>query len=182
MVAQNLSANLLQNPFYFNNEDIRIAVNDKGEPLFCARDLCKVLDITWSGKTLREYPERWKFMLYGNLNQGGEGLLMVSEPALFRLIFRSSKPKAVEFSNWVCEEVLPSIRKSGSFGTVPAKDRLAFSKQIFIICEKLATTNDAMLHKFLSSELRNLCNLIGQKMPDLALLGKDYKQIEMEDL
>jgi len=177
MANQSLPAHLLENPFYFDEADVRIAINENGEPLFCALDVCAVLDITWSGKTLRDYPESWKFKVYGNMNQGGDGLLMVSEPGLFRLIFRSSKPKAVEFTNWVCEEVLPSIRKSGFFGTIPTRDRMAYSKQILAIAEKLADTKDAMLHKLLTSELRNLCNLIGQKMPDLTLLGRDYRQL-----
>ncbi|NQY27511.1 MAG: hypothetical protein HRT92_10085 [Piscirickettsiaceae bacterium] len=41
------------------------------------------------------------------------------------------------------------------------------------------TTTDAMLLKMLIMELRDCCNLIGRPMPDLALLGMDYKQLDL---
>ena len=157
-------------------------MDDQCNPWFCAQDACIALDIVWSGSgvTLRSMPEH----CYTTIRYMGEGgvreMIFLSEAGLYRLIFRSNKPEAVRFSDWVCEEVLPSIRKSGGFGTVPPKDRLAYSRQIFILCEKLATTKDAMLHQYLVGEIRALSNLLGQKMPDLTLLGKDYKQLEME--
>jgi prophage antirepressor-like protein len=49
--------------------------------------------------------------------KGGEANF-INEAGLYRLIFRSNKPKANEFATWVCEVVLPAIRKHGHFGTV----------------------------------------------------------------
>jgi prophage antirepressor-like protein len=46
----------------------------------------------------------------------GAGLIgIVSEPGLYRLIMRSDKPDAIVFQNWIAEEVLPSIRKTGKY-------------------------------------------------------------------
>src|SRR5262249_11188522 len=41
--------------------------------------------------------------------------LVVNEPGLYRLILRSNKPDAEKFQDWICREVLPSIRKTGRF-------------------------------------------------------------------
>jgi len=76
-------------------------------------------------------------------------------------------------------EVLPQIRKHGYFGIIEGKDRLAYSKQIVEITARLTVTTDAMLFKLLADELRDLCNLVGRKMPDFALLGQDCKQLDL---
>ncbi|QSB01990.1 hypothetical protein JWZ98_03240 [Methylomonas sp. EFPC1] len=75
--------------------------------------------------------------------------------------------------------MLPQLRKNGFFGTIDGRDRLAYSKQIVEITTRLTETKDAMLFKLLAGELRDLCNLVGRKMPDLQLLGKDYKQSDL---
>jgi len=54
--------------------------------------------------------------------------IFINEPALYKMIFRSNKPKAEEFANWVCAEVLPQIRKHGFFGQVNPKDYIAIIK------------------------------------------------------
>lgn len=171
----------LANPFQFSNLDVRTAVDENGDVLFCAKDVCDVLDITWAGRgnTLRSIPETWIGVSYHETPGGMQEMIFLKEPALYKLIFRSSKPKAEEFANWVCEEVLPQIRKHGFFGVIDGKDRLAYSKQIVEITSRLTQTKDAMLFKLLASELRDLCNLVGRVMPDLNLLGRDYKQLDL---
>lgn len=171
----------LANPFQFAEFDVRTAVGEDDQVWFCAKDVCEALFIEWKGAsaTLENMPDDW-FMVW-NLQtiKGEREAIFINEPGLYRLIFRSNKPKAVEFSNWVCQEVLPTIRKNGLFGTVSGRDRLSYSKQIVEITTKLTQTKDAMLHKMLVAELRDCCNIIGRPMPDLALLGKDYKQLTL---
>jgi len=171
----------LANPFQFTDRDVRTAVDENGDVLFCAKDVCDVLDITWAGRgnTLRSIPETWIGVSFHETPGGMQEMIFLKEPALNKLIFRSSKPAAEEFANWVCEEVLPQIRKHGYFGIIEGKDRLAYSKQIVEITARLTLTTDAMLFKLLVDELRDLCNLVGRKMPDLQLLGKDVKQTDL---
>lgn len=169
----------LANPFQFSELDVRTAVDAEDNVWFCAKDVCEALDITWSGATLENIPEEWFMVLRLNTIKGERDANFINEPGLYRLIFRSNKPKAIEFSNWVCAEVLPTLRKNGFFGVVSGKDRLAYSKQIVDITTRLTITKDAMLHKMLVAELRDCCNLIGRTMPDMALLGKDYKQLDL---
>ena len=49
---------------------------------------------------------------------GGADITYVSESALYRIINRSNSPKARPFERWVTKEVLPSIRKTGSYSVV----------------------------------------------------------------
>lgn len=171
----------ITNPFLFSNNEVRTAIGPDGAAWFCAKDVCDVLEIQWSGRgnTLRSLPERWVGVLYHETPGGVQETIFISEAGVYKMIFRSSKPKAEEFANWVFEEVLPAIRKQGFYGTVPARDRVHFSRQISAIAEHLSKTKDAMLHQLLTAELRDLCNLIGRPMPDINLLGKDYRQLEL---
>ena len=85
------------------------------QPLFCLTDVCKVLDLQVSATKNR-------------LNQDGVNLIkvidtmgreqiatFVNEANLYKLIMRSNKPQAEAFQDWVCGEVLPTIRKNGAY-------------------------------------------------------------------
>lgn len=104
-----------------SNVNIRTEVID-GEPWFVAKDVAQALGITWNGKTLDSIPDKWKGMRSfltpcGNYQGGGlQELRIINEAALYKLAFRSNKPNADHFVNWVAGEVLPSIRRTGSYG------------------------------------------------------------------
>lgn len=99
--------------FDFRNNDVRVIEKD-GEPWFVAADVCRVLGIkntTAAVKPLREY--EWS---KSNLGQRGMGsALTVSESGLYKLVMRSDKPQARAFQSWIAEEVVPSIRKHGTY-------------------------------------------------------------------
>ena len=77
------------------------------------RDVCEVLGL--SNPTVvasrLEDDERAKF----SLGRQGEAII-INEPGLYSVILRSDKPEAKAFKRWVVHEVLPSIRKTGSYG------------------------------------------------------------------
>ncbi len=171
----------LANPFLFANAPVRTAVDEQGEVYFCARDVCSALEIAWAGRgnTLRSMPETWVMVSYHETIKGDRETIFVNEAGVYKLIFRSNKPLAEQFANWVCEEVLPAIRRQGFFGTVSSTERLKVSRQIAQVVGQLAGTRDAMLHQVLMAELRDLHNLIGRPMPGLELLGKDCDQLPL---
>lgn len=83
-------------------------------PLFCLTDICKVLEVTVQN-TKKRLNEKGVYSIY-TLTEGGEQqLLFVNEQNLYKVIMRSDKPQAEAFQDWVCGEVLPSIRKTGSY-------------------------------------------------------------------
>ena len=95
------------------------------------------------------------------------------------MIFRSNKPKAEEFANWVCAEVLPQIRKHGFFGQVNPKDYIAIIKQIADLSDRLTRSNNAFTRKLLLKPLQNLCNMAGHPMPELKLMALELDQIDL---
>jgi prophage antirepressor-like protein len=169
----------LENPFQFETLDVRTAVDENNDVWFCAKDVCQVLDIEWTGHTLDNMPENWFMVVKLTTIKGERDANFINEAGLYRLIFRSNKPKAEEFANWVCEEVLPQIRKNGYFGKVSAKDYIAIVKQIDQLTTRLINSKNAFTHALLVNPLKNLCNMAGHPMPDIQLISQTLEQDDL---
>lgn len=100
----------------FNNEEfgeVRTAVvND--EPMFCLIDICKALEIKNATDVAKRLDEDELTRL--NLGSRAGETNFITESGLYAVILRSDKPNAKKFRKWVISEVLPSIRKTGSYG------------------------------------------------------------------
>lgn len=110
-------------------------------------------------------------------------MVFINEAGVFKLIFRSSKPKAEEFANWVCGEVFPSIRKTGGFGVMKMSvgERIALSKQIAALEAAVLSTRNQHERELLLGELHALCNLAGRKMPVMQKLPLKLDQADLFD-
>lgn len=98
--------------FNYENNQVR-SLTIKGEPWFVLADLCKVLDLsnpTMVAKKL-DLDERAK----SDLGLQEKNVTLVNESGMYAVILRSDKPQAKPFRKWVTSEVLPAIRKTGSF-------------------------------------------------------------------
>lgn len=103
--------------FTFNpsNTPIRVQVINN-EPWFVAKDVAKALNISWSGRTLEQIPPEWKGMMKFITPRGEQEMTCITEAGMYKLAFRcQSSEVADKFTNWVAGEVLPSIRKTGSY-------------------------------------------------------------------
>ena len=95
----------------------------EGSVWFVARDVADVLGYVLPQKAIIDHCNHAKTL------KGSESLLLTSSPRginiipesdVYRLIMHSQLPTAEPFQTWVCEEVLPSIRKTGGYGGSPA--------------------------------------------------------------
>ncbi len=98
----------------FSNEEFgevrTVLLND--EPMFCLADVCKALEISNPSKVAQRLDEDERTKL--ELGRAGE-TNFITESGLYAVILRSDKPNAKKFRKWVTSEVLPSIRKTGSY-------------------------------------------------------------------
>lgn len=95
--------------------EIRTITKDN-EPMFCLADVCKALELTQPSK-VKERLNSKGVNIIPTLTKGGEQkLLYINESNLYKTIFQSRKESAERFTEWVTSEVLPSIRKTGSYG------------------------------------------------------------------
>lgn len=94
--------------------DIRTVTIDN-EPMFCLSDVCKALGLTQPSKVKDRLNAKGVSSI-PTLTAGGEQkLLYINESNLYKAIFQSRKESAERFTDWVTSEVLPEIRKTGSY-------------------------------------------------------------------
>lgn len=95
--------------------EIRTITKDN-EPMFCLADVCKALEISNVGNVKQRLSEKG-IHTADTLTKGGmQKMIFISEANLYKTIFQSRKESAERFTDWVTGEVLPSIRKTGSYG------------------------------------------------------------------
>lgn len=109
--------------FKFGDSEIRV-INRCGEPWFVAKDVCDALTLTNSRKALTALDDDEKGVTLSYTLGGEQNLSIVSESGMYTLVLRcrdavnkGSVPH--KFRKWVTAEVLPSIRKTGSYGNTP---------------------------------------------------------------
>ncbi|PLY04896.1 MAG: hypothetical protein C0625_15405 [Arcobacter sp.] len=102
-------------PLNFNDNEVRTVMDDNGEPLFNAKDVCNILELENVSRAISKLDEEDLTLL--KVTSGGQKRDMnyVTESGLYHLIFSSYKEEARVFKRWVTKEVLPSIRKTGSY-------------------------------------------------------------------
>lgn len=106
--------------YNFHNSNIRVEQNDKGEVLFCLADVCASLNLSTPAKTANQIKEEFgrdelNSCLLKDANNHGQQCTMITEPQLYFVMMRSNSKIAREFRQWICNEVLPEIRKRGAY-------------------------------------------------------------------
>lgn len=113
--------------FNFHDSNIRIIKKDNGDYLFCLADICATLNLSTPAKTANLIKDEFG---WGELNSchlkdslgRDQDCTMITEPQLYFVMMRSRAKVAREFRQWICNEVLPSIRKTGGY-TLAQKDK-----------------------------------------------------------
>ena len=113
--------------------ELRTSRNDKDEPLFCLKDVCDSLELRVNDVIKRTgcHPDTIgvsnEIISHGTPTGISKEVEMyfVTEPDLYRVIFQSRKSSARKFQDWVFEEVLPTLRKEGSYSMTQSKQPLA---------------------------------------------------------
>lgn len=109
-------------PFAYQGRQLRVISDDRGVTWFVAADVCAVLEISNPSDALSRLDDDEKTLI-SNEGQGrreAPTMNAVNEPGLYSLILGSRKPEARAFKRWVTHEVLPAIRRTGSYSTAAA--------------------------------------------------------------
>lgn len=101
----------------FANEkfgEVRVIMKN-GDPWFVAKDICKALDLTDVSKTVSLLDDDERGTNSIRTPSGDQQMLIISEPGMYSLVLRSRKPEAKAFKRWITHEVIPAIRKTGTY-------------------------------------------------------------------
>ena len=115
--------------FVFENPEfgmVRMATDEKGEPWFCAKDLCDALGYKRADNTVRQHVNQHdalKQCVWVEVGMKKDGtpakrltpMIFVNESGFYALVLGSKLPSALMFKDWVTSVVLPQIRKTGGY-------------------------------------------------------------------
>ena len=139
--------------YNFHNSDIRVVQNDKGEVLFCLADVCASLNLSQSNKTANQIKEEFGGTELNSAplkTKGGvQQCTMITEPQLYFVMMRSNSKIAREFRQWICNEVLPEIRKRGAYvakseNKEPATKKSWYVEQLTALFESYGVNREVL--------------------------------------
>lgn len=111
-------------PFDFRGHEVRVIQGDDGEPRWVAADVAKVLGYSATAAMTRSLDDDEKGVQILHTPGGEQELATITESGLYSVILRSRVPAARDFKRWVTGEVLPQIRKTGSYSAPLSDDEI----------------------------------------------------------
>ena len=120
-------------PFEFESHALRVNLDAAGQPWFVAADVCAALDLPDTHKAIARLDDDEKGRNSIPTPGGQQDMSVVNESGLYNLVLGSRKPEAKRFKRWITHEVLPSIRKTGTYTSAmsvaalpsPTQDRVS---------------------------------------------------------
>lgn len=128
----------------FEGHEVEV-VEFEGHVLFNPKDVAECLEIADVKSSIRNFNDKQiikltnskvQSMHFRKLHNTGENFL--TESGVYKLVFKSHKPNAEAFTDWIADEVLPSLRQTGSY-EMPKNDKSAKKRT-----ESLASVNNAI--------------------------------------
>ena len=170
-----MTGNALQ-VFKYKAQNVRTTEID-GEIWFVAKDVADILEIQNIRQNLDTLDEDEKGVYKTYTLGGKQDMTIVSEAGLYKLTFNSRKPEAKNFIRWVTHEVLPSIRKTGSY-SVYSKPTVTFdpmqsAKLIF----EAAGIKDNQLALALDKVHKSYTGRSALEAGEIALIAPTKKQL-----
>lgn len=149
----------------YESSEIR-TVQINGEPWFVLSDVCKVLELSSPHKVAERLDGDEKGRNQIPTLGGVQEMAVVNESGLYTVILRSDKPQAKPFRKWVTSEVLPSIRKHGSYSVQLQFADLSPQLQVLIQMEtrqkqiEARQAEQATALAGLEQKIQNTCEVI----------------------
>lgn len=168
-------------PLSFEHHSIRVVLVDE-QPWWIATDLCAVLGLHNTHRALSKLDDDQKGIQTLNTPGGEQRLSIVSESGMWTLVTRSNKPAAKRFMRWLTGDVLPSLRRTGTYampGLAPAvpADPLHPLADGASLSTRISTVNTAM-RLFGAAAARSVWASLGLPLPALAALDLPQSEVD----
>lgn len=153
--------------FNFNDMPVRIVMNEN-EPQFVAADVASILEYASAKDLARMLDDDEKGRHLVPTLGGEQEMITITEPGLYKAIMRSKKPEAKPFQRVVTHDILPSIRKTGSYTAPRAPKSVNQLKMVtsavralppFVKAAKLLGCDDNAAVISATQAVRNLTNI-----------------------
>ncbi|HDH5935857.1 TPA: ORF6C domain-containing protein [Staphylococcus aureus] len=154
----------------FNFEELPVRTLEvDGEPYFIGKDVADILGYTNSRKTLSDHVDEEDKLTSRIVTSGqNRNVTIINESGLYSLIFSSKLENAKRFKRWVTSEVLPSLRRTGTYQTKP----LTTSEQIQLIAQGNTELDERVTkieetYPIMHGEAKHIQRLVAQKVVEI---------------
>ncbi|SCS75033.1 BRO family protein [Staphylococcus aureus] len=154
----------------FNFEELPVRTLEvDGEPYFIGKDVADILGYTNSRKTLSDHVDEEDKLTSRIVTSGqNRNVTIINESGLYSLIFSSKLENAKRFKRWVTSEVLPSLRRTGTYQTKP----LSTSEQIQLIAQGNTELDERVTkieetYPIMHGEAKHIQRLVAQKVAEI---------------
>ena len=118
-------------PFNYEDKQVRTITKD-GQPWFVAKDVCEILEIEKHRDAVSRLSNSMRGSVVVDTLGGKQEMTAINEAGLYKLVFTSRKPEAEKFTDWVASEVIPSIRKHGTYMTPETIEKVLLNPDTII--------------------------------------------------
>ena len=165
--------------YLYENKKVR-TINENGDIWFVARDVCAILGLTNARQALVDNCEE-AGIRKTDIRSGGQTrkILMINEANLYNLTFGSKKKAAKAFRFWISREVIPAIRKTGSY-SLPVNEDTTILNAIDILQKRVSAANDRINE--LAPQVEQFENIHNSNPDKLLSIGEFSKLLGIEGL
>jgi prophage antirepressor-like protein len=166
-------------PFDFEEQAVRVHLADDGDTWFNAGDVCGALEFGNSRQAIASHVDQDDVQKLDVIDSLGrmQQANYVNESGLYALIFGSTKESAKRFKRWVTHDVLPTLRKTGSYNmrgaTATINQQLGAHKLRLQLLDLLAAETDGAKRAAIHQQLAHASDLLGIPTPALADIGRE---------
>lgn len=140
--------------YNFHKSNIRVITSENNEILFCLADVCASLQLTNANNIVNQIKEEFSIpMLNIGMVTRPDGSRIeanfITEPQLYFVMMRSRAKVAREFRQWICNEVIPEIRKRGAYVAktetkTPATKKCWYVEQLTALFESYGVNREVL--------------------------------------
>ena len=166
-------ANNGNNPFrifdYKNLGSVRTFLDERNEVWFCLTDVCRILEINHVA-TVANRLNRDGVVINHTIDTMGRNreITFINEPNLYETIFKSRKPEAEDLKQWVFNDVLPTLRKTGTYTIKPQSFNEIAAEFLGKMSEEIVRINkQVQIHSKDINNLNEYDMVLGSRMDRL---------------
>lgn len=160
----------------FNYGEVPVrTITKNGEPWWVLKDVCGILEIKNSRDAVKRLDQDEKDVGQIDTLGGKQGMTIINESGLYKVILRSDKPEAKKFTRWVTHEVLPAIRKTGIYSVSPYKPKASSVGEVIKLVEMTRSMMEEQGCKptEIAQAVKQICDQFNINLPDFFVRPKE---------
>lgn len=167
--------------FKFGEKEIRCIIDANANPWFIAKDICDILGYASARDTVNNLCRKTG-VAKNYIPELSNTYNLIDEGNLYRLILKSNKPEAESFETWVCDTVLPSIRKTGKYELPEGKVMLDKEDYQQLLNDSVIIPRPSMyimmcIEEYLHVRPKDVRGAVGYALGDLAKNVRNYDTV-----